>query len=417
MTINKENPEVIRVDALKLSVVIGANGLLRIANSTNGILIGFYLAYLAVHQHSVNAALLGAIGTTSSIAELAGAVPFGLLADRYPLRNIMFIGSLIASVTTLFFGLTHYVVFFLVLRAIEGVAAAASTPSLLAFITDVTQEEKQSRGKWMGYFEISFLVGLALGGLVGGRFWDLLHPYAFGVVSLIYLVTGVFFLWGVQSKRKPSTRTGNSLDSLKEVLTNPLLKRLAPAWLAVNAIIGMWLNQIGFQLTRSRVVGQYLVGHFSATRVGFMWLGFAILFAIGVIIWGYILPLMTRVHALLISLAGVFLTSVLLYFLNIPGGLSLTWQVVAVILLALAVMDMSGFAPTALAYLADIAGMTESRGSAMGVYTLLFGLGSAIGAGLGGLLARSLAVNGLVIGTVVLAFVSLAGIRLLASGS
>ena len=107
MPINNEHPATIRVGAFRLSVVIGANGLLRIANSTNGILIGFYLAYLAIHHHFVNAALLGAIGTTSSIAELVGAVPFGLLADRYPLRNIMFIGSLIASVTTLFFGLTH----------------------------------------------------------------------------------------------------------------------------------------------------------------------------------------------------------------------------------------------------------------------------------------------------------------------
>ena len=415
MPINNEHPATIRVGAFRLSVVIGANGLLRIANSTNGILIGFYLAYLAIHHHFVNAALLGAIGTTSSIAELVGAVPFGLLADRYPLRNIMFIGSLIASVTTLFFGLTHYVALFLILRAIEGIAAAASTPSLLAFITDATQEEQQARGKWMGYFEISFLIGLALGGLVGGRFWDLFHPYAFGVVALIYLVSGGLFFWGVRTKKKPSNRTGNSLDSLKDVLSNPLLKRLAPAWLAVNAILGMWLNQIGFQLTGPKVPGQYLVGHFSATRVGFIWLGFAILFAIGVVTWGYILPTITRVRALLISLAGIFLTCILLYILNIPDGLSLFWQVVAVIFLALALMDMSGFAPTALAYLADVAGMTENRGSAMGVYTLLFGLGSAIGAGLGGLLAHALALNGLVIGTVALALIALAGIKLLSS--
>ena len=120
-------------------------------------------------------------------------------------------------------------------------------------------------------------------------------------------------------------------------------------------------------------------------------------------------------RALLISLAGVFLTCILLYILNIPDGLSLFWQVVAVIFLALALMDMSGFAPTALAYLADVAGMTENRGSAMGVYTLLFGLGSAIGAGLGGLLAHALALNGLVIGTVALALIALAGIKLLSS--
>ena len=157
MHTTKDKSESTAIGPFKLSVVISANGLLRIANSTNGALIGFYLAYLAMNNLNVNAALLGAIGTTSSLSELAGAVPFGLLADRFPLRVILFLGSLIAAVATLFFGLTHQVTFFLVLRAIEGFAAAASTPSLLAFITDATQSEEQSRGRWMGFFEISFL--------------------------------------------------------------------------------------------------------------------------------------------------------------------------------------------------------------------------------------------------------------------
>jgi len=88
---------------------------------------------------------------------------------------------------------------------------------------------------------------------------------------------------------------------------------------------------------------------------------------------------------------------------------------VAVILLALAVMDMSGFSPTALAYLADIAGMTEHGRSAMGVSTLLFRLGSAVVAGVGGIRARALAINALVIGTAVLVVIALGGIDLLSS--
>jgi MFS family permease len=413
MRTTRDNSKGRQIGALNLSMVIVANGLLRIANSTNGALIGFFLAYLSIHNYPVNAALLGAIGTTSSISELAGAVPFGLLADRFPLRYIMFLGSLVASVATLFFGLSHLVALFLFLRAIEGFAAAASTPSLLAFITDATQEEQQSRGRWMGFFEISFLVGLALGGFVGGKFWDLLHPYAFGAVAIIYLVSGLLFFWGAHTARKPSIRTGNPLDSLKEVLSNSLLKRLAPAWLAVNAILGMWLNQIGFQLTGRRAIGQFLVGQFSATHVGFIWLGFAVAISIGVIAWGAILPHITRVRALLASLGGVFLTCLLLYLLNLPGGLSPFWQVVAIIFLVLSVMIMSGFVPTALAYLADVAGTIEHRGSAMGVYTLLFGLGSAIGAGIGGVLARVLYLNGLILGTLVLSILALATLRLL----
>jgi MFS family permease len=165
--------------------------------------------------------------------------------------------------------------------------------------------------------------------------------------------------------------------------------------------------------SQSGEIGQFLVGRFSATHVGFIWLGFAVAISIGVITWVAILPRITRVRALLASLGGVFLTCLLLYLLNFPGGLSPFWQAVAIILLVLSVMIMSGFVPTALAYLADVAGTIEHCGSAMGVYTLLFGLGSAIGAGIGGILAHALYLNGLILGTLALSILALAAIRLL----
>ena len=49
----------------------------------------------------------------------------------------------------------------------------------------------------------------------------------------------------------------------------------------------------------------------------------------------------------------------------------------------------------------------------MGIYTLLLGLGSAIGAGVGGVLAQAQALNGLVLGTAGLAALALASLALL----
>ena len=88
-----------------------------------------------------------------------------------------------------------------------------------------------------------------------------------------------------------------------------------------------------------------------------------------------------------------------------------TWMYYA--LVALSVMVESGFTPAALAYLADTAGQGEGRGAAMGVYTLLLGLGNALGAGIGGVLAKYLAFDGLILGTVALAIVALAALTLL----
>ena len=62
-------------------LVLIANGLLRVANSASGALIGFYLARLAISGRGVDAGLLGVLGLVVNLAELGGAIPFGLLAD------------------------------------------------------------------------------------------------------------------------------------------------------------------------------------------------------------------------------------------------------------------------------------------------------------------------------------------------
>ena len=77
------------------------------------------------------------------------------------------------------------------------------------------------------------------------------------------------------------------------------------------------------------------------------------------------------------------------------------------------IMIQSGFTPAALAFLADSADMGEGRGATMGIYTLLLGLGNALGAGVGGLLANEWYLNGLLAGTIPLAIIGWLGLRLL----
>ena len=65
----------------RLLAVLIANGLLRIASSAGGALIGFYLAALARAGRPFDAGLVGALGVVVNVAEVAGALPVGLLAD------------------------------------------------------------------------------------------------------------------------------------------------------------------------------------------------------------------------------------------------------------------------------------------------------------------------------------------------
>ena len=395
-----------QTDPRRLMLVLIANGLLRVANSASGALIGFYLARLAISGRGVDAALLGVLGLVVNLAELSAAVPFGLLADRFSPRLLLVGSGLLGAVATQLFGMSGVVAIFLLSRTMEGIAAGASGPLLLAHFSDITQDAPLLRGRVMGVFELSVLAGLALGSLVGGVLWDSVHTLAFSLLAVAYLVVAGLFYLGVKPEAKGHIQPANVLGGFRRALLDPALRQLAPAWLAINAVIGLWLTHVGYQLSGPKVVGQFLVGNFSASQVGIILLGYAIVFGIGVTGWGFILGRVPRMIALRINLIAMFLVCVCLYLLNTSATWTAGARIGLLVITSLTIMIESGFTPAALILLADIAGKKDGRGAAMGIYTLLLGLGNALGAALGGLFARDMAFNGLIFGTLGLASVA-----------
>jgi MFS family permease len=182
----------------------------------------------------------------------------------------------------------------------------------------------------------------------------------------------------------------------------------------MNAIIGLWLGPTFiFLLTRRGAGEQYLTGLFAEDPAGVGWvlLGYAIVFGAGVTIWSFVLDRIARKKVLYISLVAMLVVCAGLYVLNHSGSWSgaSRWMLLAGI--AAAIMVESGFTPAALALLADIVDASSGRGSAMGIYSALLGLGALAGSLMAGLLGASLAVDGLIFGTVALAFVAMITIR------
>ena len=420
-----QQPAVTKLDFPRLSAAILANGLLRIASSTEGVLIGFYLAYLAKMGRPVDAVLLGTLGVVINASELLSAIPIGILTDRIPIRAVLVGGALLGAVASQLFGFTGLIVIFYISRALEGISNASSSPPLLVHLTDITQHDPTTRGRFMSFFQVSLLTGIALGGLLAGVLWTAMRVYSFSVLAGIYLLVAVLFYWGVapqkatpaaegQSPDKPQT-PAHALSGFIQALSDPLVRRLAPAWVAMNAIIGLWLTHISFQLSGLPIAGQYLTGRFTPRQVGMILLVYAIAFALGVTLWGLVLARMDRLRALRISLVAMFFVCLWLFLLNRPNIWTGRLHMLVLPLAGLSVIVGSGFTPAALSYLADVVAKKEGRGSAMGLYTFLFGLGNLLGAALGGLLARRYAFNGLVLGTVMLAAVALAGVALLSN--
>lgn len=399
----------------RLVGVLLANGLLRVASASGGALVGFYLAALARRGLPVDPTLVGTIGVVSNVAELAVAVPMGMLADRYSPRRMLVWSTLVGALATQLFSIGGVVAIFLLSRSLESMAAVAGGPALLAHLSDVTRHNHALRGRVMGYYEISLLAGLALGTLVGGTLWEAVQTTAFSLLAIIYVVVAGLFWWSTAGTPSIATQT-SPLAGLGAALRDPLLLRLAPAWLAVNAIIGMWLTHIGFLLSGPAAPGQTLVGQFTPREVGFILLGYALALTLGVVGWTLVLPRLTRIRALRISLTALLGVCVGVALLNAPIIWPIAAQIAWILLIAVAVTVGSGFTPAALAYLADLTGDRSGRGAALGIYTGLFSLGNALGAGVGGALGLALALNGIVLGTFVLLLIALVAIVLLPQG-
>jgi MFS family permease len=383
--------------------------MLRVAGGASSVLVGVYVADLAGRDLNVGAGLAGTLAAISFGAELLGAVPLGVLSDAVSARTLMTGGALLAALATFLFGVTHETGVFVISRSLEGLAAAASVPALLAHLTDATAGDHTLRARAMSYFELSLLAGLALGGIVGVQLWSALGTGAFTALAIIYVVAALLLFMGSDGNQRH--RRYEVWQGLIRSFATPALRRLAPIWLCMNAIIGLWLGPTLYFLLTHRSNGQQLlVGLFADNPSGLGWLllVYSLVFGAGVVAWSRVLPRMDLQRALRVSLIAMLGVSVALLLLNHMGDQPPHIRWMLTVVTAALIMVESGFTPAALSLLAGAVGPGVGRGSAMGIYSFLLSLGALAGSVLAAIAARWLAIDGLTYATLGLALVALA---------
>lgn len=384
---------------------------MRIASSASGVLIGIYLANLRGHGFPVDAGLLGMLGAASFAAELIASIPFGMASDAISPHWLMLTGAGIGALAVQLFAFSTHVQMFFLSRALEGIGVAAVTPPLLAYLAESTTHEAALRARIMSYFELSLLAGLALGGLTGSEFWQHFHISAFSLVALVYLLCAILLFFSARN----STHHGShaALQGLVRALKDPSVRALAPVWVCVNAVVGLWLGPtLPFLLTKKSNGAQYLNGIFAEnpTRVGWLLLGYSIIFGIGITAWSFVLPQMEIRSAMRLALLAMLPVCLGLFAINHSGAMapSVRWSITAAT--ALLVMVESGFTPAALAWLAQSLGV-GAKGAPMGIYSVLLSLGAIGGSLLAGGLGKIFQVDGLLLGTVAVGLCALLLLR------
>ena len=417
-----------------LAILLIGNGLLRVAASAGGMLLGVYLASLHAGGATAGAGTAGTLGAVGFVAELIFSLPLGLLADALSPRWLMVAGAILGAASVQIFALTTKVPVFYLARLLEGVDVAAVTPSLLAFVTGRTDRDAGLRTRAMSFFELSLMAGLALGALAGTQLWHHLGRGAFSALALLYLAAGLLFFLDAKetsagellpASTLPIQSSRAVLQQFRRALREPAVRELAPVWLCVNAVTGLWLGPtLAFLLTEHRtgannfdahhlplqLIGvQRFDGMFAADpqRIGWIVLVYAILFAIGVTGWSFVLPRMNVRTAMRISLFAMAPVCVGFFLVNHSSDWATQWRWTAGIATALLILVESGFTPAALTWLATALGSGGGKGGVMGLYSLLLSLGAVIGSLLAGLLGHAFRFDGLLLGTVLLALVGL----------
>lgn len=398
------------MQALTLSIVLIGNSLQRIAAGASCVLVGLYLARLSNSGIGIGAGLVGLLGAVSFGAELVAATPMGIASDAAAPRALMTGGSLLGAAATQLFGMTGLISIFFLSRALEGIGSAAVTPPLLAHLTDVTDRRPALRTKVMSYFELSLLAGLALGGLLAGTLWRWLGPRAFGVIALVYVISAALLYAGAIGSRRHGRE--QAVSGFMRALRERSLQRLAPIWLCVNTIVGLWLGPtLVFLLTRNSQTKQFLDGALAdhPEKVGWVLLGYSIIFGAGVTAWSFVLPRMALHRVLRITLSAMILVCGEFFLLNHAGAGSVRW--VVGIATALTIMVESGFTPAALALLAGAIGAQPGRGAAMGIYSVLLSIGAIMGSLIAAGLGAHFAVDGLIYGTLAMGVIAVLLLR------
>jgi MFS family permease len=384
-----------------------------------GVMIQFYFEHINQNVYPISNTESGLIIAAFFAAELLGAPAFGAWSDRYGRKLFIVLGPLFGVLAVQITALTTVIWILIFTRLLEGLSTASNAPATLGFISAATSRSPSLRGRVVGFFELATVGGLAAGLWLGGLLWQtwgqplvagFLHltAPAFAIDGLVYLLSLVILAWGLRETEMDvavrrvaisgSQAVQQTWKRYWQLATSGRVWQFVPAWLAVNAVLGVWLNHVARQLTRSRdFADQLLTGGFAAGAVGSLFAVLAIVFALGILAWGMVLGRLRKTSVMLIGAAGLLAATGSLFLLNHLPSLSSSLVLPLAGLFALGLLVMSGFTPAALAYLADITeDYAGDRGAIMGLYSVFLSIGQFVGSALGGPFADWRGIDGIV---------------------
>ncbi|MGH2494203.1 MAG: MFS transporter [Ktedonobacteraceae bacterium] len=399
--------------------------ILRVNGGASSIVLGRFLAQLSVQNgHAISYIHVGLISVAYYIVELTLAPVLGAVSDRIGRRIFLTVGPLfgLVQVALLIFTPAHNPFPYLLgLQVLAGISSAMQVPAVLGYLADFTVEDQSLRMRVMSLYELATSGGLAVGVVLGGFAWDRFDRYAFALLATGYLLAALCMFVVPAVKQVIERGKVRALASRYwRIIRTPRLFTFIPAWISINALVGIWLSsQLTFILSsphrdRNQLLMGSLSQHGGGGHLSLILGAYVLFFGLCLLFWAFFMNRVPRLLLMLSSIVGVYLACIALAGLNHTGTSNISLLIVWIVLLCVGVFAESSFAPAALAYLADISeGSAKDRGLLMGLYSVFLGVGQLLGNGLGGVFAQGWGFDGLIFLTFILAFIALLCLLLL----
>ena len=190
---------------------------------TTGQGIAVPMVPLFADTFGITAAQIGLAVSAFGFARFITNVPAAFISDRMGRRSVLIGGALIAAVGNVLSGYSPSLLPLLFFRFIAGIGSASFITGGIAFISDVSKVE--NRARMMSVFQVSFLVGISIGPVLGGviaEIFGIRAPFlTIGLVSILSALCTFFLVpetknsFIPESKRVIEDNPGNTTNLLK----------------------------------------------------------------------------------------------------------------------------------------------------------------------------------------------------------
>ncbi len=350
----------------------------------NGIGYGIIIPIIPVYARDLGASsfLLGVMVAAYAVFQVFFNAPGGMLADRIGPKRVIIAGLSLVSIASFLFTVTTDVYFFILFRAVEGAGTGMLFPATSAYVFSLSSHF--NRGRYMGVFVSAMILGFTLGPAIGGvladQFGDRMPFYFCTTISGTALILALIFLESGVSMNEGEDRTPFS-KRFREIIH----KKGMPAVIFRGFTIQF---NNGINMMAMAVFLKFEVG-LSKTLVGLVYFAQGIVMLLFTPVGGRLTDRIGRKTPIIAGGLGMafvyFMIPTIKGFHYTIGSITINEFAYACALVTITGMGVGLNNPAAMSLITETS-PGKQKGTGMGVYGTIAGIGFIIGPILAGYL-------------------------------